>query len=122
MSVADERGAAPAPSWRASTIDGQRQWYYPLPPDCRAVIDEGVTRLRNLGGVATELRLQVEHRAQMSGGLAPVCESLAMGRGFAIVTGWDPTGCSEAEAHAVYWVVGQGLGEPFEQNVQGVLL
>src|SRR4030095_6084773 len=37
-------------------------------------------------------------------------------------TGWDPVGYSDEEARGVYWALGQGLGEPFEQNGQGVLL
>src|SRR5262249_49133791 len=47
---------------------------------------------------------------------------LEQGRGFAIV-GTLPLGrLTTAEATALYWLLGQGLGEPFEQNVQGTLL
>src|SRR5439155_5584299 len=66
-------------------------------------------------------RLSGEERAAFRQELAGVRHALEAGRGFAILNGL-PEACSPAEAQAAYWLVGQVLGEPFEQNVQGTLL
>jgi len=49
----------------------------------------------------------------------PVLDALEAGRGFAIIEG--PILPVE-EANLLYWIVGQSLGKPFIQNVQGVVL
>src|SRR5690242_12930427 len=54
-----------------------------------------------------------------SGDVAAVKLALEHGRGFAIVEG---PADGEQEQRALYWAVGQALGEPFAQNVEGVLL
>jgi alpha-ketoglutarate-dependent taurine dioxygenase len=54
--------------------------------------------------------------------LRPIVYALESGRGFAILSGPTPDQSSHEELQALYWQVGQGLGEPFAQNVQGVLL
>jgi alpha-ketoglutarate-dependent taurine dioxygenase len=48
-----------------------------------------------------------------------VHQALEEGRGFAIVEGPQ---LSAADANLLYWIVGQGLGRPMVQNVQGTLL
>jgi alpha-ketoglutarate-dependent taurine dioxygenase len=47
---------------------------------------------------------------------------LENGRGFVVVTAGAPGRYSPAELTAVYWLVGQLIGRPFVQNVQGTLL
>jgi alpha-ketoglutarate-dependent taurine dioxygenase len=47
---------------------------------------------------------------------------LETGRGFAIIEGLSGQGYSAAEQQVIYWLVGQLLGRPFAQNVQGTLL
>src|SRR5206468_3887434 len=54
--------------------------------------------------------------------LAGVRHELEEGRGFVIVAGLPVEGRSEQESQALYWLLGQALGEPMEQNVQGTLL
>jgi alpha-ketoglutarate-dependent taurine dioxygenase len=53
--------------------------------------------------------------------LRPVRDALEEGRGFAVVSGL-PGVTSPEEARAVYLQVGQCLGEPMAQNVEGVML
>jgi alpha-ketoglutarate-dependent taurine dioxygenase len=53
---------------------------------------------------------------------AAVLDALERGRGFAIIEGPAPDESSIDEVRGLYWRVGQLLGEPFAQNVQGVLL
>src|SRR5262249_3773246 len=54
--------------------------------------------------------------------LAPALEALERGRGFAILHGLPPGAYTAGELQTVYWLVGQLLGRPMEQNVQGTLL
>src|SRR5687768_17740777 len=48
--------------------------------------------------------------------------SMESGRGFAIVTGLDGERWSGDAASRAYWLLGQALGRPVVQNVQGTLL
>ena len=48
--------------------------------------------------------------------------ALETGRGFAIIDGVPMERVSRVEAQAIYWVIGQLLGAPIAQNVQGTLL
>ena len=48
--------------------------------------------------------------------------ALESGRGFAIIQGPSRGRYSPAEMQVGYWLLGQLLGSPVEQNVQGVLL
>jgi hypothetical protein len=61
-------------------------------------------------------------RAAWADGFAPIHEALETGRGFAIVEGPEDESLAPAARVALYWVVGQLLGEPLTQNVQGVRL
>jgi alpha-ketoglutarate-dependent taurine dioxygenase len=51
-----------------------------------------------------------------------VREALESGRGFAVIEGVPLERYSLAEMQTIYWLVGQFLGNPFTQNVQGTLL
>ena len=54
--------------------------------------------------------------------LQPVSEALHTGRGFAIIERLPVEYYTRDEARAAYWMIGQGLGVPFEQNIEGTLL
>jgi hypothetical protein len=54
--------------------------------------------------------------------LQPVLAALEMGWGFVIIEGLADRGYTHAEQQAAYWLVGQLLGSPCAQNVQGTLL
>jgi alpha-ketoglutarate-dependent taurine dioxygenase len=109
-----------ARAWRADTIDDSRRWYYPFSDVCLAALREVVRDGR--GCPVTELRLGAELRAVCAADVEPVWDALENGRGFAILSVPPPDGSSDDEARAIYWLAGQLLGEPFAQNVQGVLL
>ena len=109
-------------AWRATTIDDGRSWYYPLSDRCLAVIDGTVHRLRQGPSPATDLRAADYPLAGCAEELRPVLDALEAGRGFTIIEGLPRERYSVAELQAVYWLVGQLLGRPFEQNVQGTLL
>src|SRR5436190_7701676 len=108
-------------AWSAATVDEPRQWYFPLPDkllaDLRAVV--AATPAEK---AITELFLSDQQRAAWSQSLAPVLRDLEEGRGFVIIDRLPLDELSQREAVALYWFVGQLLGKPFVQNVQGTLL
>jgi alpha-ketoglutarate-dependent taurine dioxygenase len=70
----------------------------------------------------TEITLSRDDRRAGAEALRPVREALDAGRGFVILDGMPIERVSRTEAQAMYWVVGQLLGTPMAQNVQGTLL
>ena len=108
-------------TWRASTLDEPARWYYGLSKPALNAAESAASAVRN-GGVATSLIASAALREVLRNDLAPVREALDRGRGFAIQQGPDLSGRTLEEAKACYWLLGQGLGEPLAQNVQGTLL
>ncbi len=102
-----------ARAWTAATIDEPARWYHPLPKACRSIFEK-VRGTQRPPVLLTEAdRLACVHA------LRSVHEVLEDGRGFAIVE--SPPLAAE-DATLLYWIVGQGLGRPFAQNVQGTML
>lgn len=98
-----------ARAWTAATIDDPVSWYYPLPDACRAAFDQ----------MRDGAPLLQETLAKCVDTLEPVRAVLERGRGFAILEG--PTLPVE-DLTSLYRIVGQGLGRPFAQNVEGTML
>jgi alpha-ketoglutarate-dependent taurine dioxygenase len=123
LSSAAQTALAAAPrAWTAATLDDPAAWYYPLPGDCLTVLDELLEGLRRSPRPLVEFSLPQEHAGTLREGLLPALNVLERGRGFVILTGLDLSRYSEDEAKAFYWLVGQALGVPFRQNVQGTIL
>jgi alpha-ketoglutarate-dependent taurine dioxygenase len=118
-SKAVAEGCAPR-AWRASTIDAPSSWYYRLPERCLAALDEAVRSLRREPR-PTETISPTDyglHPEDVGGALT----ALEAGRGFVILEGVERDRYAVEELQALYWLVGQLLGRPFAQNVQGTLL
>jgi alpha-ketoglutarate-dependent taurine dioxygenase len=109
-------------AWRSETLDDRPSWYYPLSPRCLAALDETICRLRDQPRPTLQLRAVEEPCVACAGELRPVRSALESGRGFAIVQGPKPERYTPGEMQACYWLIGQLLGRPIEQNVQGTLL
>lgn len=114
--IADRRG------WTKATIDDSRSWYYPLSDGGRAALERAVSEADDRLRPMTAAKLPATARAACAEGLRPVIDALETGRGFAIITGVPVESLSERDAQLFYWLLGQLLGTPFEQNVQGTLL
>jgi alpha-ketoglutarate-dependent taurine dioxygenase len=114
--------AADPRAWRANSIDEPSTWYYPLPSRCLAALDQTIRDLRRRPQAATSVRLADTPCADCAGDLTPALEALERGRGFVILHGLPPETYTAAELQTIYWLVGQLLGRPMEQNVQGTLL
>jgi alpha-ketoglutarate-dependent taurine dioxygenase len=111
-----------ARAWRSSTIDDRRVWYYPLSPRCLDALDETLRRLRKQPRPATSFCAAVEPCVACAEELQAVQTALETGRGFAIIQGLVCDRYSPEEMTVCYWLIGQLLGRPVEQNVQGTLL
>ncbi len=109
-------------AWRADTIDDCAAWYYPLSERCLAALEQTIEQLRRAPRPVTTLPLAEFPCAACAEDLEPAQTALETGRGFVILTGLPLERYSVSEAQALYWLVGQMLGQPFAQNVQGTLL
>jgi len=110
--VADPR------AWTAATIDAETSWYYPLPVACWTACQNMLPWRTPV----TCLELPESARHLCAEALAPVRAALEKGRGFAIIQAASDARLSSSDAQVLYWIVGQGLGRPFAQNIQGTLL
>ncbi len=70
----------------------------------------------------TDLRLSEADQAACARELQPAIVILENRCGFAVIDRLPLERYSTREAQALYWLIGQGLGRPMEQNVQGTLL
>lgn len=108
-------------AWRAETVEDPSEWYRPVPDPLLAALETWIAD----GGPdqpVTDWLLSDEDRLAWSEHLAPAKYDLEFGRGFVILEGLPLAKLSQRDAIASYWLIGQLLGEPFAQNVQGTLL
>src|SRR5947207_3357748 len=108
-------------AWSADTVDESSRWYYPLAERSLAALDAVLADWHANPRPVTELQASDRLRAVSGDDIAPVLAALETGRGFAVVPP-GPGRYPSSDLPAVYWLVGQLLGVPFEQNVQGTLL
>jgi alpha-ketoglutarate-dependent taurine dioxygenase len=109
-------------AWRASTIDEARSWYYPLPERCLAALHETIRRLRLEPRTITDLHVGDTACGPCADDLRPALAALERGRGFVIIEGLASGHFSAVDLQTAYWLMGQLLGQPVTQNVQGTLL
>jgi Taurine catabolism dioxygenase TauD, TfdA family len=109
-------------AWRGDTIDNASRWYYPLAEPTLTALDRAIGQWRQGSQPVTSLRASDGLRAAAAEDGERILMGLEVGRGFAVVTAGPPGRYSPQELPAAYWLVGELLGRPFEQNVQGTLL
>jgi hypothetical protein len=109
-------------TWQCDSVDERQKWFYPLSPRCLAALDETVHRLQGQARTMTEMRVVPSACSACADELESVRTALESGRGFAIVRGLTYQRYSSEEMQVRYWLLGQLLGRPVEQNVQGTLL
>jgi alpha-ketoglutarate-dependent taurine dioxygenase len=109
-------------AWRADAGTARHAWYHELPAGALQELDRAVRQLTD------ENRTPIQTCADDFGfvacraALRPVSEVLEHGRGFAIIVGSSIEKYSTREHQLVYWLIGQLLGRPIVQNVQGTML
>lgn len=106
-----------ARAWTADTIDASSDWYYPLSESYLSALDSEVQKHAD---AISDLR--VSDAIACAPCLQPVLDVLHTGRGFAIIERLPVEHYTRDQARAAYWMIGQCLGVPFEQNIEGTLL
>ena len=109
-------------AWRAEAGAATHEWYYELPAFAHEELDGLVRRLAMTDGSLTEISAREDDLPACRTALRPVAEALERGLGFAIVVGPPVQKYSTRERQLMYWLIGQLLGQPIVQNVQGTLL
>jgi alpha-ketoglutarate-dependent taurine dioxygenase len=109
-------------AWTAATLDSPAAWYCPLTDRSLAALDESIRAQRRQPQPTTTVFLTPQQRARCGDDLLPARDALENGRGFIIIDRVPLDRYSRDEAQDLYWLVGQALGRPFEQNIQGTLL
>lgn len=108
-------------AWNASKLDDCSSWYCPLSPHLLAALEETI-HARRPSQPATSLVVSEAARKAGAECLGPVVEAMERGRGFSIIDGVPVDRLTTDESQMMYWLIGQILGQPAEQNVQGTLL
>jgi alpha-ketoglutarate-dependent taurine dioxygenase len=106
-----------AQSWRRDTL-APGSWQQRLPERLLDALD-GL--LRAPPEDLTAVRLPEEVRPLAREALRPAAGALERGAGFVVLEG-PARGYDDRQRTLLYWLVGQALGRPVAQNVQGTLL
>lgn len=109
-------------AWRAETLDAPPSWSFPLSPRCLSALDQILTDLRDHPRPIPEIRVGGDLWDACREDLRPALTALESGRGFVLIDRIPPERYTPEEARTIYWVIGQLLGHPFEQDVKGTLL
>ena len=109
-------------AWKAATLGGPAAWTVRLSAPCLSLLDRVVQARQGDAPPVTGLRLSEADRAACAKELQPAVRILEEGCGFVILDRLPLERYSAHEAQALYWLIGQALGRPMEQNVQGTLL
>jgi len=109
-------------AWTADTIDNPSRWYYPLPSACHVALAQVIRDWQRQPRPVTEVILSDAMIRARRQELQPVLDACESGRGFAIIDQTSIESYSPQEAQLLYWLTGQLLGIPFEQNIEGTLL
>ena len=109
-------------AWRADDVGLKSSWRFPLPEKCSEALIALAHDLARSSTPLVETRLADEVRRAWSEAFGAVHRALEQDRGFAIVEGPASDPLRREVKLALYWIVGQLLGEPVAQNVQGVTL
>ena len=109
-------------AWQADTIDDPGSWYLSLSERSLAALARCLHAWRRDAQSVTDLPATDDLRSTCAADIRPVLAALETGRGFAVIAPGQPGRSSSRDLSALYWLVGQLLGRPFEQNVQGTLL
>jgi alpha-ketoglutarate-dependent taurine dioxygenase len=109
-------------AWRRDTADPRSSWYLPLPDGIVAELQAFLAGWQAEGLDVTEFQPGDDIRKSWGEALAPARRELEEGRGFVIIDRLPVEQLSVREATVLYWLIGQLLGVPFVQNVEGTLL
>src|SRR5258708_7683414 len=104
-------------AWRRDTV-APASWYERLP---ERLLDSLDNQLRLPSEDLTTVRLPEEVFPLCKEALRPAADALESGAGFVVMQA-PARDYDERQLTLLYWLVGQALGRPVAQNVQGKLL
>lgn len=113
---------AAASGWRSTTIDPEPTWHWQLSSAGVAALRKATQDAARQDLPLAEVQAPDELRQTLSSDLEGLRSVLRDGRGFVIQRGLELANFSVEEAKLLYWLLGQCLGQPLAQNVQGTLL
>jgi alpha-ketoglutarate-dependent taurine dioxygenase len=99
--------------WKSGDAGDGNDWVISLPED---LIRDFADREEN------ELDASVDLLQQWNGFFEDALKELNEGRGFVLLERVPIESFSEEQCRRVYWRIGQSLGQPIEQNIEGMLL
>jgi hypothetical protein len=109
-------------AWTAATVGGPAAWTVALSEPFLSFLADCLQRLRGHSEPVANLQLPEADQAVCSKELQPAIDILENGCGFVVMDRLPRERYSTQEMQTLYWLIGQGLGRPMEQNVQGTLL
>jgi alpha-ketoglutarate-dependent taurine dioxygenase len=109
-------------AWRRDTVDPPARWRQALSTPFVAALNKQAAEGLLGGQPITDLQASPRLRTDFGPELAGARQELETGRGFVILRADASDRPTPQHATAIYWLVGQLLGKPFVQNVQGTLL
>jgi alpha-ketoglutarate-dependent taurine dioxygenase len=99
--------------WKAADAGSQSQWIYSLPAELIQAY---------AAGVGEELDATGKLLNSWRKWFGPVLDTLNDGRGFVLLDRLPVEKLTVEETRRAYWRIGQSLGQPIEQNIEGTLL
>ena len=109
-------------AWTADTIGPPVSWVHTLSDTCLASLERLASNAGKEPWAIVDKQIYERDLEACRGCLDPVIEDLNRGRGFALVERLPVGRCALQELRAMYWGIGQLLGLPFEQDINGTLL
>jgi len=109
-------------AWTADSIGQDRPWCLHLDQSCWDLIDPVVQAWCQDPQPITRVRLSETLCQAGAEVLADVIRMLETGYGFVLLDRISLERYSHQEATLAYWLIGQFMGQPFEQNVKGTSL
>lgn len=106
-------------TWTSETVGPESSWRTRLPDSIAGALERAASKLPEQVEDLVESRLAKSRRATWSAALGPLRERLEEGHGFVIVEPPDESSLPRRHWPALYWLLGQALGEVATQNVQG---
>jgi alpha-ketoglutarate-dependent taurine dioxygenase len=111
-----------ARAWRASTIDTADCWYHHLSEAALSALEQNIREQQRGNQPVLGWAASPALHAACTDDRQRLSTALEEGRGFVVITPGQANRYTPSELQAVYWLLGQVLGKPVEQNVQGTLL
>ena len=108
-------------AWRADTIDDSESWHHRLSESCLVELDAWIQDIAEEVLAITSYRLPQAAMTACAACLELIRAILFQGRGFVIID-QVPKHYTVEQARALFWGVGQLLGQPLVQNRQDALL